>query len=113
MISFIQTVNSTAATFITVQQSTATANAKILWGTATNADIGTYSIQVSATAQTGIYTRQTRSASFNLYVAQTGLCFVTAEQSSDVTFRLNSEDASSTTLLTFNVTCGDYTSISY
>lgn len=113
MISFIHTVNSTAATFITVQQSTATANAKILWDTATNADIGTYSVRVNATAQSGIYTRQTSSVSFNLYVAQTGLCFVTAEQSSDVTFRLNSEDASNMTPPTFNVTCGDYTSISY
>lgn len=64
------------------------------WASATNDDIGTYYITLGATAGTGSYSYQSFSGGFNLYVAATGFCFITAVPIPNISYRINSTDVS-------------------
>jgi len=73
MIRYNITANTTTLpSFLRLTQATSTTNAELSWASATNADIGTYIITLGATVDTGSYSYQSYSRSFELYVAATG-----------------------------------------
>jgi hypothetical protein len=109
----ISTNTTIVPAFIVLTQPTYTNPAMLSWAGATSADIGTYTITLTATAGTGNYSLQYYEQNFNLYVAATGQCFVTPVPDWAITYRINSTDDYMMNEPSFNITCQNYAYISF